>query len=146
MTYTEKLKSPKWQKKRLEILERDNFTCQKCEDTETTLHIHHIKYTSDEIWNEPDRNLITLCEHCHTEIEDIKKQAKDEDITFVFDEIDIYKSNNWTNEKRIMFTSFDGRLSMRIFEKDSSFMVGFDFFDDLDGLKNIITKALKFGE
>ncbi len=30
MTYAEKLKKKKWKAKRLEILERDNFTCSKC--------------------------------------------------------------------------------------------------------------------
>ena len=44
MAYSEKLKNPKWQKKRLEILNRDNFTCIKCGDKETTLQIHHFKY------------------------------------------------------------------------------------------------------
>jgi len=28
LTYSEKLKDPRWQKKRLEILSRDNFTCE----------------------------------------------------------------------------------------------------------------------
>ena len=32
MGYSEKLKDPRWQKKRLEILERDNFRCQYCGD------------------------------------------------------------------------------------------------------------------
>jgi 5-methylcytosine-specific restriction endonuclease McrA len=32
-TYSELLKSPKWQKKRLEIMSRDKFTCKKCGDT-----------------------------------------------------------------------------------------------------------------
>lgn len=56
-TYSEKLKSPKWQKKRLEILQRDEFTCQHFNDKENTLHVHHIAYSgnpweqlSDEFW------------------------------------------------------------------------------------------------
>ena len=32
MNYSEQLKSPKWQKKRLEIMQRDKFTCQLCGD------------------------------------------------------------------------------------------------------------------
>lgn len=64
MTYSEKLKSPKWQKKRLEILNRDNFTCQMCADKETELHVHHLKYNGEpyEVSNE---ELQTLCKHCH---------------------------------------------------------------------------------
>lgn len=38
--YLEKLKDPRWQKRRLEIFQRDEFTCQVCFDTESTLHVH----------------------------------------------------------------------------------------------------------
>lgn len=65
-TYLEKLKSPRWQKKRLEILQRDEFTCQQCLDKETTLHIHHFAYKKNyEPWDYEDDMLITLCENCH---------------------------------------------------------------------------------
>ena len=43
-TYSEKLKDPRWQKKRLEIMDRDNFICQLCGDSETTLNVHHKRY------------------------------------------------------------------------------------------------------
>lgn len=62
--YSEKLRSPKWQKKRLEILSRDNFTCQYCKDAETELHIHHLEY-SGEPWQVENDKLITLCKNCH---------------------------------------------------------------------------------
>lgn len=71
-TYSEKLKNPKWQKKRLEILQRDNFKCTKCGDSETELQIHHLKYNG-EPWDAPNSNLITVCKHCHFIIEDAKK-------------------------------------------------------------------------
>jgi HNH endonuclease len=64
MNYSEKLKSPQWQKKRLEILQRDNFTCQLCSDTETELQVHHLKYTG-EPQDAPNEDLQTLCKHCH---------------------------------------------------------------------------------
>ena len=64
MSYLEKLKSPKWQKKRLEVLNRDNFTCCKCGDTETELHVHHLKYTG-EPHEAPMKDLETLCKDCH---------------------------------------------------------------------------------
>ena len=47
MTYKEKLLDPRWQKKRLEILNRDNFTCQCCGDDKKTLNIHHKYYNSN---------------------------------------------------------------------------------------------------
>lgn len=64
MKYQDKLRSPKWQKKRLEILQRDNFTCQLCGDEKTELHVHHIKYTGEPC-EAPDEDLQTLCKTCH---------------------------------------------------------------------------------
>ncbi|MFP4017948.1 MAG: HNH endonuclease [Bacteroidales bacterium] len=69
MTYAEKLKDPKWQKKRLEILERDNWTCQVCGNTKKTLHVHHFKYNSNP-WNTPELFLTTVCEDCHREVQE----------------------------------------------------------------------------
>lgn len=63
-SYSEKLKDPRWQKKRLEILNRDNFTCLLCSDTETELHINHLQY-SGEPWDAPNDCLETLCKDCH---------------------------------------------------------------------------------
>lgn len=64
--YVEKLKDPRWQKKRLKILERDDWTCQACSSSEKTLHVHHKVYLpSKEPWDIPENLLITLCEDCH---------------------------------------------------------------------------------
>jgi len=64
--YSEKLRDPRWQKKRLEILERDGWMCQKCFDPESTLVVHHRRYLPNiEPWDYPDDLLITLCEDCH---------------------------------------------------------------------------------
>ena len=64
--YAEKLRDPRWQKKRLIILQRDEFTCQSCFDSNSTLHVHHRFYESDcEPWDYDDEILITLCEYCH---------------------------------------------------------------------------------
>ena len=72
-TYIEKLKNPLWQKKRLEILNRDNFTCVLCSDTETELHIHHKGYKwGNKPWEYPDDNFQTLCKRCHLIIESFK--------------------------------------------------------------------------
>lgn len=61
---SEAYKHPKWQKKRLEILSRDNWACVACKDTESTLHVHHCLYHG-ELWEVPDEWLQTLCESCH---------------------------------------------------------------------------------
>lgn len=43
-SYAFKLKDPRWQRKRLEILQRDNFTCQECYATDKELNVHHLIY------------------------------------------------------------------------------------------------------
>lgn len=65
MSYQKKLQDPRWQKKRLKILERDNWSCTKCGDAENELHVHHKKYTG-EPHEAPDDYLETLCRHCHS--------------------------------------------------------------------------------
>jgi hypothetical protein len=72
-TYTEKLKDPRWQKKRLEILERDGFTCKLCGNTKETLNVHHWEYVKGEPWDAPDYLLATLCTTCHEGEKDRKK-------------------------------------------------------------------------
>lgn len=66
--YHKALKHPKWQKKRLRVFQRDNWRCTKCRDTETELHVHHLKYTKKYPWNEPMINLTTLCSNCHRKV------------------------------------------------------------------------------
>jgi len=64
--YVDKLRDPRWQKKRLEILQRDNWTCVACGDKDSTLHIHHRWYERGaEPWDVVDEALVTLCETCH---------------------------------------------------------------------------------
>jgi len=71
-TYAQLLKDPRWQKKRLEILERDEFSCQDCGDTESTLHVHHCYYETGKMpWEYPERSLVTLCESCHEDEKDV---------------------------------------------------------------------------
>ena len=64
MKYSEKLKDPKWQKRRLEILSRDDFRCLECGRNDLTLHVHHRMYF-DNPWDAPDWALETKCEECH---------------------------------------------------------------------------------
>lgn len=72
-TYSEKLTNPKWQKKRLEVLSRDQFTCCLCSDKENTLHVHHKTYKKGcEPWEYPLDNFQTLCKDCHFIVEENK--------------------------------------------------------------------------
>lgn len=64
--YKKQLLDPRWQKKRLEILNLDNFTCQLCNCKDKTLHVHHLCYNRGaNIWDYPNTQLITLCQSCH---------------------------------------------------------------------------------
>lgn len=66
MTYSEQIESPHWQRKRLEILNRDNFTCVICQDKESKLHVHHGVYLKGlKAWEYEDKYLHTLCKSCH---------------------------------------------------------------------------------
>ena len=66
-TYAEMLRDPRWQRRRLEILSRDEFTCQRCRSTTKELHAHHKFYLSGgkSPWEYGDEHLITLCLDCH---------------------------------------------------------------------------------
>lgn len=65
-TYSEKLKDPRWQRMRLEIFERDNWTCISCGDSTNTLHIHHKRYFKGcNPWEYDPNCLETLCVICH---------------------------------------------------------------------------------
>lgn len=60
-----------WQRVRQWVLNRDNRQCRRCEQR-GDLHVHHIEKI---IWFETTKeahqpeNLITLCEGCHSELE-----------------------------------------------------------------------------
>lgn len=79
MKYADKLKDPRWQKKRLEILERDEWTCRKCGDTKKTLNVHHMRYIPGrEPWDIDSRLLLTLCESCHEEEKELRQQYEND--------------------------------------------------------------------
>ncbi|MEI7672700.1 MAG: HNH endonuclease [Deltaproteobacteria bacterium] len=64
--YSDKPRDPRWQKNRLEILERDEWMCRRCHDKENTLHVHHMKYIpGNNPWEYDKDTLITLCANCH---------------------------------------------------------------------------------
>lgn len=71
-TYSEKLLDPRWQKLRLQIFERDEFSCRHCGDAESTLNAHHLRYHKNP-WESPTGELITLCRDCHKTVEDLKE-------------------------------------------------------------------------
>jgi 5-methylcytosine-specific restriction endonuclease McrA len=71
MTYADKLKDPRWQRKRLQIFERDNWRCLECTNESKQLQIHHIVYLKRDPWDYPDHLLQTFCEPCHKERQEL---------------------------------------------------------------------------
>jgi hypothetical protein len=72
MTYAEKLLDPRWQRKRLEVLDRDQFKCILCKDDKHTLQVHHTIYKNNP-WDAPLESLKTLCDTCHKAISSLEK-------------------------------------------------------------------------
>lgn len=71
MKYVEKFKDPRWQKKRLEVFERDSWTCRSCKATDKTFNAHHLCYIKGyEPWEYDNLLLLTLCQDCHKEFGD----------------------------------------------------------------------------
>lgn len=67
--YAAKLRDPRWQKKRLEVLSANEFACEMCGDAESTLHVHHKAYIKGrEPWEYDANQLAVLCEECHAAV------------------------------------------------------------------------------
>lgn len=66
----------RWQKKRLDVMNRDGWRCQSCGDYDgATLNVHHAFYEKNKApWEYPDETLSTLCEACHTKLHAMSKK------------------------------------------------------------------------
>lgn len=64
-SYDDYLKSPAWEAKRKEILERDGRRCTVC-GTAKNLEVHHLTY--DHFGDELPEELVTLCRKCHEKL------------------------------------------------------------------------------
>lgn len=79
MTYAEKLKDPRWQKKRLEIMQRDKFTCIWCFRNDATLNVDHKIYRPRlNPWDYTNDDLQTLCENCHKKLSERRQKIADQ--------------------------------------------------------------------
>lgn len=73
-SYAEKLKDPRWQKLRLEVLNRHNWSCEICHDGGSELNVHHSYYDKDcEPWEYPAEMMHCLCRRCHDEAHQMDK-------------------------------------------------------------------------
>lgn len=78
--YSEKLKDSRWQKKRLELLEKAKWKCQndQCpnESENPNLQVHHKIYLkSTDPWTYEDWCYEVLCDECHKQAQDRMKSS-----------------------------------------------------------------------
>ncbi|UXO94091.1 HNH endonuclease [Pseudanabaena phage Pan5] len=101
LTYKEKLLDPRWQKKRLEIMNRDGFKCVYCGEEKETLNVHHCVYAEGtDPWEYYDRFLVTLCKNCHE-----KEHSKESESAITAIEIGVRVSLTF-NERLILADEF----------------------------------------
>lgn len=64
--YWELLRDPRWQRKRLEVMQAAGFQCQECSSAIKTLNVHHTFYRRGaKPWEYETAELRCLCEDCH---------------------------------------------------------------------------------
>lgn len=94
--YKDLLRDPRWQKRRLEIFQRDNWKCVQCDAAAYELQVHHEQYCGLP-WEAPDDCLKTLCVFCHQCIEFLKWMRKNRLLlranNFSYSEIDLIIRN-----------------------------------------------------
>ncbi len=107
-TYSEKLRDPRWQRKRLEVMQRDDFACQKCGAKDKTLNVHHMIYRKGaEPWEYPLNLLLTLCEPCH---EEESYQAKEKATQRLLEALAVRGAHAYIIDKLAVFIEVAGML------------------------------------
>lgn len=112
--YYELLKHPLWQRRRLEIMQRDEFACSVCYNSESMLHVHHKRYIKGrKPWEYDDHELITVCANCHEQIHATKA---------AIDEILPYFDHDGPNNIAVMIALIlgysEGKVPAKIFFND----------------------------
>ncbi len=74
--YRQQRLDPRWQKKRLKVLEYAEWRCQCCGNrNDRTLHVHHSYYTKGKkCWDYPTGALIAVCDCCHEKLHPEKER------------------------------------------------------------------------
>jgi hypothetical protein len=66
MSYSDLLKDPRWQRKRLEVLEAAGWACERCDRDDLEMHVHHPRYVRGRMpWEYEIDELEALCKPCH---------------------------------------------------------------------------------
>ena len=79
-TYEQQLDTYMWRRKRVEVFEYDDHTCQRCgyrAGLEPCLQVHHTYYDFSRMaWEYNVVDMITLCENCHIKVEEMIKMGE----------------------------------------------------------------------
>ena len=90
--YKKSYLDPRWQRKRLEIMKRDDFCCLACGESSKTLNVHHTYYVSGrDIWDYPNFCYKTYCSDCHKCHHEIMADSENkslEEFEFIVDHLD----------------------------------------------------------
>lgn len=77
MTYAEKLRDPRWQRRKSEVQRKADFTCEDCGSKTATLEVHHCLYIiGREPWEYDDDLLMLVCRECHPRRQELEDQAR----------------------------------------------------------------------
>lgn len=108
--YQKLLRDPRWQRKRLEIMQRDNWACVHCGDSTSELNVHHNRYITGHLpWEYADEHLTTLCKFCHENHHSSSSAQSVPLVSFLDRRSDPIKgvAINWTDESEDGFCLFD---------------------------------------
>jgi hypothetical protein len=65
-SYRSQYLDPRWQKKRLKVMESTGFKCESCQSETNTLNVHHKQYIPNrDVWDYENEQLAVLCQSCH---------------------------------------------------------------------------------
>lgn len=105
-TYAEQLRDPRWQKRRLEVLERDEWSCRRCGDDESELHVHHLRYiTGKKPWEYDDEDLRTLCKKCHADATKLTRASREVLYTMLAEDAELGYDLINASESLLFFSS-----------------------------------------
>lgn len=79
--YSRLLQRPEWQRKRMEILERDGFVCTQCKapgTPENYLQVDHKVYRNGSLpWEIENSYLQTVCVKCHKRFTELRRRVNE---------------------------------------------------------------------
>lgn len=70
-------KDPRWQMRRLEVMQRFGFSCAVCLRSDKELHVHHKHYvTGRKPWEYADDELLCVCKDCHEQYTELSREIR----------------------------------------------------------------------